>query len=232
MGKLVLVTRPIEQAKDFAEIISAMGFSSLIQPLLDIEHYPFAFDTIQKPDAILLSSAQAVHGVTVPQDWMNIPVFCVGEMTEKSAHQAGFEKTIVGPDNVNGIVPIIREVMGGKTRLLYLRGEHVAQDIKTLLPHMSIDEVITYNAKAAPDMRSDVIDKFADIDIITVFSSRTGAILRQLIEKNGLLPATQTIKLLCLSSSVVESLGDLKWKSCHVADMPNQASLIEKLKSI
>lgn len=232
MARFVLVTRPIEQATEFAEQISALGFSPLIQPLLNMEYFPVSVEGTEKPAAIILSSRQALQNLQIPQDWYDIPTFCVGQMTEQAARLAGFTKTFFGHGDLIDLLHVmIGEIPAGQS-VLYLRGEDVRHNLAKLLPDYKIQEVITYRAKPTMTMNSDVLDKFAQIEVITLFSARSGAVLKRLIQENGLISHTQNIKLLCLSPSVVESMTELKWKSCLISDLPHQASVIEKLKSI
>ena len=232
MTRFVLVTRPIEQATEFAGQISALGFTPLIQPLLDIEHFPFLIDTADRPAAIILSSRQALKSLEIPEDWLEIPVFCVGEMTDHAARLAGFTKSYFGQGDLIDVLHLMMAEIPAGQRVLYLRGEDVKHDLKKLLPDYKIQEVITYCARPVTSMNPDVLEKFDQINVITLFSARSGAVLRQLIEQNGMFSHVKNINLLCLSPSVVESMMELKWKSCVMSDLPNQASMIEKLKSI
>lgn len=232
MARFVLITRPIEQATEFAEKISALGLIPLIQPLLEMEHFPFSVDDSDRPAAIILSSRQALKNLEIPHDWLEIPVFCVGEMTEQAARQAGFQNTFFGQGDLIDLLHLmIAEIPAGQP-LLYLRGEDVKHNLKKLLPDYQIQEVITYRAKPVMSMNPDVLEKFDQIDVITLFSARSGVVLRQLIERNGLISHVKNINLLCLSPSVVESMMEMKWRLCVMSDLPNQASVIEKLKSI
>lgn len=232
MQKLVLVTRPIEQATEFAELINALGFTPLIQPLLEIEYFPFSLKQSEKPAAIILSSRQSLKNIEIPADWRAIPVFCVGDMTAKVARQAGFQNVIAGDGDLTDLLPLVLGQIPAGQNLLYLRGEDVRHDLKTCLPDYHIQELVTYRAKPVAALQSDVLSRFGEIDVITLFSARSGAVLQRFIHENGLISHVKNINLLCLSPSVVESMVEMKWKSCIAPDFPNQHSVIEKLKSI
>jgi uroporphyrinogen-III synthase len=232
MSKLVLITRPIEQAREFAEQITELGFTPLIQPLLEIDYFPFSFENIAKPAAIILSSRQSIQNFDLPVEWLSLPVFCVGEMTEQIARQKNFLNVVSGHGGLVDLLPLIITKIPAGQNLLYLRGEDVRHDLNMLLPDYEIQEGITYRARPVTQLDLDVADKFSQIDVITLFSVRSGAVLRQLIHENGLIFHVKNINLLCLSPSVVESMVDIGWGSCVSADFPNQMSVIEKLKSI
>jgi uroporphyrinogen-III synthase len=232
MQKLVLVTRPIEQATEFAEQVSAAGFTPLIQPLLDIDYLSVDVRGIHLPAAIILSSRQSVKNVEIPVLWHEIPVFCVGDMTEQAAQMAGFANTIAGQGNLTDLLPLVKARIPAGQSLLYLRGENVSHDLKLALPDYAVEERITYRAVPIKSLPADVIERFAQIDVITLFSARSGAILKQFIHENGLISHVKTINLLCLSPSVVESMVEMGWGACVMSDLPNQMSMIEKLKSL
>lgn len=232
MSKLVLVTRPIEQARDFAGQIAELGFTPLIQPLLEMEYFPFCVKDVTKPAAIILSSRQSLQHLEVPRDWLALPVFCVGETTEHIARQRGFVNAFSGHGGLTDLLPLIAQNIPAGGKLLYLRGEDVRYHLKTLLPDYQIHEIITYRANPAFSLHPEVLDKFDRINVITLFSARSGLVLKELIHKNGLISYVKNINLLCLSPSVVESMVEMEWRSCVVSDSPNQISVIEKLKSI
>ncbi len=228
MTKLVLVTRPLEQSRLFASDVRAIGYHPLISPLLSIESYPFSYEELIRPDTLILSSAHALGSVPVPDDWVNIPVLCVGEATESVARRAGFIHTLSARGGMEDLLPFIQE--RGNQRFLYLRGKDVAFDLSRNFPDQSLDEKITYSANAAENFPSDVLDLFDQIEFITLFSQRSGMVLKNLMEKNGLVSYAKSIKLLCLSSSVIESVKEMNWKSCGIADSPNSVSMIRLME--
>lgn len=231
MSLLVLVTRPLEQAKDFAEQIKSAGHRPLLCPLLEIEHIPTSLSSLQKPDAVLLSSVQGLHSVSVPLEWLSIPVYCVGQRTAEVARGTGFMNVVAGVGDVHDILPRIQENTPQNGHVLYLRGEDVSTEIQGYLKGLSITEEITYRAIPVTKIDPSIIGQFPHLDVITVFSARTGKTLRKLMSEHGLDAYAKTINLLCLSQAVVESLdgpqGALDWKSCIVSDTPNQNSLLD-----
>lgn len=232
MTQTVLVTRPLVQAREFATEIEKIGFTTLIQPLLEIHPIPFSFDTIQKPEAILLTSLHGLSHIKPPLDWVDIPVFTVGLKTDTVARHAGFQNRYSGDGNIGAVIPMIRQHIPASSRILYLRGEHIQHDIKTILPEYQIEEKITYEAKAIGRIDDNILNAFANIDILTLFSARSGMILKDLLSKHHLLTHLQSIKLLCLSHAVLESVEEFNWTSCHVAEHPTVPSMIKILERL
>lgn len=231
MAYTVLVTRPLEQAREFAAEIENNGFHAVIQPLLKIENISLSIQDIDRPHAILLTSLHG-FGHMKFSDWLDIPVFTVGLKTKEVAGKLGFIKIYSGASDINDIFPIIQKNIPTKSKILYLRGEDIKQNIHQKLSDYIIQEKITYSAKATEHIDAHILKHFKNIDVLTLFSARSGQILKSLLQKHGLISSLCTIKLLCLSHAVLESVEDLNWKSCHVADCPTTSSMIETLESI
>lgn len=232
MGQTILVTRPYVQAREFAAEIEKIGFIPLIQPLLDIHLVPFSFDSIQKPKAILLTSLHSLGSEKPPLDWADIPVFTVGLKTKDVARDAGFHNIYSGCGDIGDVNPLIRQHIPSSSRLLYLRGEHIQHDVKTLLLDYKIDEKITYDAKPVSKFDDNILNSFINIDILTLFSARSGLVLKGLLSQHHLTSRLQSIKLLCLSHAVLESVQELNWTSCHVAESPTAPSMIKTLERL
>ncbi len=232
MSRLVLVTREIEQAKDFSAQIQAIGGVPVIQPLLDIDYFPVDFKKIAKPHAIVLSSPQAMRGREFPILWADVPVFCVGLKTEMVARDAGAKICITGRDGIDDILPMIRKKIPAGQTILYVCGEHIRRHLPHALPQHHVQSIVTYCANTVEGLSQETIDCFYRLHTITLFSPRTGLILKQFMGKYDLNHFAVTINLLCLSSSVLESVKDMGWKSCYVAGEPTQSGMIDKLKMI
>lgn len=232
MSAVVLVTRPFEQARAFAAEIIPLGALPVIQPLLDIEYISLDFETISKPDAVIVTSLHAVKGRIFPVGWQDVPVYCVGEKTAESARISGAQMCVCGEGGVESLLPLIRLDIPRGSHILYLCGNHVTCDMTEALHDYKVEAVIGYRASAVDTFQPDILAVFPEIVYITLFSARTGRILSDLMNKNHLNPYAKNIKLLCLSSSVLESVQEIGWKSCHVAEHPTQTSMIEKLKCL
>ncbi len=232
MSRLVLITRDIEQAKDFGIDIQSIGATPLIQPLLDIHYTNIDLQRIKRPSAIVLTSPHAVKGREFPPLWHDIPVFCVGVKTEMVARLAGAHVCITGHGTIDELIPLIKQKIPAGHDILYLCGEHVSRNLQQALPSYHIEPVVTYHARAAHELSQDTIDSFYRLHTMTLFSPRTGLILKKFMEKHDFNHFAGTINLLCLSVPVLDSVKDMGWKSCHVADTPTQHSMVDKLNMI
>lgn len=230
MEKLVLVTRPIEQARQFAADIDALGAKAIIEPMLTIVPVAVHWDQFSLPDAILLTSPQALKAQHFPERFSDIPVFCVGEKTLHLAEEAGAHDVVSGDHGIESVYPLLRERIAAGSKILYVRGDVVSQDVPTALSEYRVQEAISYKSVAIDSLSHELHDLFSRLHTITLFSPRTGAILKVIMTAKGLIKQASNINLLCLSPSVLDSVRDIHWKSAHVAETPTQNAMTQKLK--
>ncbi len=120
----------------------------------------------------------------------------------------------------------------GPRRYLYLCGQHVSRDIQALLedkdPSAQVDTLVVYEAAEATYDRAVLEDYIlgGEIDVLTIFSSRTSLILKDIILRERYQASLSTIKLLSISDSVVKCLQDLPWQDVRVASRPDREGMI------
>ncbi|HNQ91842.1 MAG TPA: uroporphyrinogen-III synthase [Alphaproteobacteria bacterium] len=234
--RLILVTRPKEQAKEFAAEIERLGAVPVLCPLLDIHPVSYDLSHFSRPDAVpdaIIVTSQQVFSVGADfSPLLSVPVYCVGEKTGEAARGAGFADVYEAGGDVDALVALVRDQVQPSSRLLYLRGEDVRADIAALLAGYQVDEEIMYGADVISALPQDVIDLFPKLFAICLFSPRSGSILKGLMDKHGLGPFVKNINLLSLSDAVLESVDDLGWKTSRVADRKDLRSMIANLTSI
>lgn len=227
--RLILVTRPMEQAAEFAAEIESLGAEPVICSLLDIHPLFCDLTRFSIPDVLLVTSQQVFSVGLDLSSFYSCPIFCVGERTGDLARKYGFANVRVADGDVHSLVSMVQQNFKPSARLLYLRGDDVRADLKTLLTEYSVDEAIVYKADAIFALPQNVVRLFPRLDTICLFSPRSGVILRGLMEKHGLTSFARSINLLSLSGAVLESVSDLGWKTSHVADRPDVRSMISDL---
>lgn len=230
--RLVLVTRPLAQAESFSRIVEHSGGQAVLCPLTEIHSIAFDAQAVTLPDAILVTSQQVfAHGGDLSR-FYSVPVYCVGAATAEAARVEGFYEVIECSGDVVALCGRVLQGIPAKSKLLYLRGENVRMDLSRLLPDYDIDQHIVYKAEAVTRLSDDVVDIFSQLDVICLFSARSGAILGHLMQQHHLAGAEKTINLLSLSEAVLESVSDLNWKATYVADRPDVEAMGAKLKRV
>lgn len=232
MASLVLVTRPLEQAKEFAARLSDLGYEPLICPLMDILPVSFSLPDAEDFDAVVATSQQVFSVSNDYQGLKNLPLYCVGDVTAQAARQSGFSDVVSGGSTVEELVATLQMKFGRTSRLLYVRGEDVRQNLAALCPEFSINDLVVYRAVLATGFPPEIIERFSEIGVVTLFSARTGRCFADLVRKNGLLSEISHIKLLSLSEAVIKSVSDLPWLETYCTRQPDAQSLLYALTQI
>src|SRR6202140_4341648 len=93
----VLVTRPQPDDEITAAALRARGYEVLRAPMLRFEPVAFHDDMDARYGAVIVSSANALRGLTSNlkgHRLLELPLFAVGEQTAAAARRAGFTHVI------------------------------------------------------------------------------------------------------------------------------------------
>ncbi|MGH1397608.1 MAG: uroporphyrinogen-III synthase [Alphaproteobacteria bacterium] len=237
MSLRVLVTRPKDEAKDYANELQAQGFESLLAPMLDIVSIPFEIPS--DFDALIFTSAQGVRVYVDGGGAVIGRVFCVGKYTARAACDAGFDDVVdvrgTGADIVDFIVS---DAAFAGLKFLHIGGRHVAFPIAEALCQVGLScvHVPVYEARTVDEIPANIVCAIREskVDVVTFFSKRTAENFLDLIGKNGLSSHLDTIKCLSISDAVIECvrLYKYEWSGLYVSLKPDRAGMLEQLKQI
>jgi len=231
-SRLILVTRPKDQAALFAEDVRRLGGEPVICPLLDISPLSADLPAAHGFAGVVVTSRQVFSLGLDLSSYHHLPLYCVGAASADDAKKDGFFHVISAKGDVATLAEMMRRDLPVASPLLYLRGEDVRADLAGLLPEAKIEERIVYKADPLSSLPQEIIDIFPRLHSICLFSPRTGVILSRLIQKHGLEKYLGEINLLCLSHAVLESVSGLSWKSFHVSDLPDAGSMRDSLSKL
>jgi uroporphyrinogen-III synthase len=236
-GNLVLITRPAADADEFANDITALGLTPLIEPMLGLVPVPYKVPDLKSYPAIVFTSANAVRVFGCPADSRDALVFAVGSHTADEARKVGYTRIISAEGDGADLAAIIRKKLDDTDRrILHIRGEHTAMPLETLLikDKITVEALVVYTAKTEDEFSPachTALEQGA-IGTVTFFSKRTAENFIKLIEKEGLLGKLSSIKVLCISPAVLECVRSVSWREAYSADMPDRASMIDLLKGV
>lgn len=226
MKPSVLITRPREESDAFAVLVERIGGDPVIAPVLDVI-FPEINPGI-KPDALVITSPQALKSV-FPDEWKSIPLFVMGEGSLQRAREAGFRSVTSSAGDFTTLCALITKNIPFSQNILYLRGDIIRHDLVYALSEYEVREQIVYKTIAIENAVPPVIQN-GTIAIVTLFSPRSAEIFKEQIEKAGLASSLKTIKALCLSPAVLESVAALPWQDTKVAPQPDQQGMLEALR--
>ena len=234
---LVLITRPAEDAQSFAKDVQALELETFIAPMLSIEFLDVDLPNIDKFQALIFTSANAVRGLADKISDTAIPVYTVGARTAEEAKNAGFTNVYSAGGNVNDLVRLITENISDTTKpLLYLSGEYTARSLDELLSAQDIEleTIVLYTQKQTSrfgEALIKILEQHENI-FLSFFSKRTADTFLSLARTHNLLTVLGKIKILCISNEVLKCVQHHNWAGMHVSQTPDRAGMIALIKHV
>jgi uroporphyrinogen-III synthase len=238
----VLVTRPHPDDENTASALRARGFDVLRAPMLRFEPLGFRDDEATHYDAVLVTSANALRGLT-PQlsghRLLKLPLFTVGEHTASVAHQMGFEKIIAADGDAARLRDRVLEAVKTKTLkktspLLYLAGADVARDLAGELgAHgLSVVTQVTYRMVPVTSLPREVSEAFVvnGIEAVLHYSRRSARAFLEAARAAGVEISALAIPQICISAAVASILREAGATQLVVAAAPHESALFEALE--
>lgn len=207
--------------------------SHIIQaPMLSPQNIAFdemaASQNVAQADAVILTSRNAVEALNkiAPK---NIPLFLVGEATAQEVVQYGFTNIVHCAPNVADLTRYIEANRQDIRKICYLRGVYVSFDLEVWAHNLGVGYAgfEVYNSAAVIAFPPFFEQAMQDCEggAVVFFSKRAAANFIMLAQKSGFMHRISTIKALCISNSVLESVEhDFKMRA-YAAPCPDLASM-------
>ncbi len=185
---------------------------------------------LSRYNALVFTSAQGVYAFSALTSRRTYPVYAVGPATAAAAREAGFTDVKAAAGDLKALNDMLTGKMKSENRsLLHIGGVHTAGAVE--VPGLQVDRLPLYEAKAVQELSPACLEALERkaFTAALFFSPRTGAIFAELLEKYARTPAVSSIRALCLSDSVVESLKLLPWRDVQAAPTPDMAGMMALL---
>lgn len=240
MTAMVLITRPADDAADTACMVDALGLIPLLAPVLAVHDVAVNLPDPALYQAILFSSANGVRSLQrrkIGSDYLDLPVFAVGEHTAQAARQMGFKTVHAAAGTMASMTPLIREKLGDPARLLHVRGRDMREDpAHSLNPAEGwiIDGVVLYQADPVQRLDPAVVAALREgqVQAVLFYSAKSVESFVLALQRDWPDAALPGTKALCLADSVIESARRLHWAEILVAQTPDQVGMTRLLKSV
>ncbi|MEW4468865.1 uroporphyrinogen-III synthase [Parasphingorhabdus sp. JC815] len=218
MSRSLLILRPIDGARRTAKHAEQMGLSVIIDPLFEIDPMDWTPPPAAQFDALLLTSANAVSQAGKRlEEYRELPVLAVGEITATAALQAGLNVVKTGDRGVRELLAALPD--GQYQRLLRLTGKH---HIDYTPPEHDMTLCHVYRSRALP-LGKKAQEALRQGHVISLYSPRAGKILSSEMDRLGLDRSVNDV--VALSPNVAEAVGS-GWKTVQAAEWPNDDSLL------
>ncbi|MCX5494715.1 uroporphyrinogen-III synthase [Kaistia dalseonensis] len=229
----ILVTRPEPDAARTAARLEALGHETAIASILVAEFLPPPAGLV-RPRTILLTSGNATRGVARwPEiaDWADIPVLCVGEHTAALALEAGFSDVRSADGDVEDLTALVMAIRRPEDGpLLYLttdaRSGRLAEDLTAA--GYPIEVVESYRMQPLAALPDSVVGdiRSGTLDGVLLYSQRTAAIFRALVDQHELAPFMSAVRLFAISD---KAASPFDFGRISVAAEPTEDSLLALL---
>ncbi len=233
----VVITKTEEESTAYGSAVVEAGFQPLLEPVLNVEYLDATFDHIGSDVPLVFTSSYGVRAFAQKSNSRANPIYTVGRSTAETARFFGFSSIDTAAGKVDDLVELLlQRQKTGLTSSIYIRADEVSKDFKGILANNSINmaEIIAYKAIPAEKLSLNLlksIDK-GEIYAVMLFSNKGARVFGELIEQYGRTFRMKSIKALCISDSVVESVSVLPFQQAIVAGTPDRHGMMELLDKI
>ena len=230
----VLFTRPIDDSKDLILKFKSLGHIVSSIPVISIKKKEYSKIDFSSFKGIIFTSSNAIKFLDTKLLDKNIKCFCVGNATEFSAKERGFQNIFSAEGNVNNLKEIIlQNFKSSEGKLLYISGETITFELDKFLisEGLKVERVINYS--------SDPIEKFNEIliddlknnipDIVYIYSQNSAISFKNLIKNYNLQNHWMNTNLMCISEKTSSVLNDIKWKKIFLFNPGEEEYLLYKI---
>jgi uroporphyrinogen-III synthase len=243
-GKIIL-TRPKAQAIEFSKKLFQIieknnknrsksdNFDDFIDghilfsPATEIRDSAVNLPPPDDLDGLVLTSANALTDTIDWSAYAHLPLYLVGEATAEKARMRGLCNIREICRTVDVLKPIVHNECAMGKRLLYVRGKHVASDLKYGDENLWA-EVVTYRAEPCSIIPPNVMESLrtGEAGFVAFFSARSARIFLDLIVAYNLTDQMKNLKALCLSEAVLECVQPFFDRQVYVSKTPETDAML------
>ncbi|MAN80704.1 MAG: uroporphyrinogen-III synthase [Rhodospirillaceae bacterium] len=229
----VLVTRPEQDAAATAARLRDLGHDPLITPLMAVRFLPGPPLDLAGVQALLVTSANGARALAARQAGAEtrLPVLAVGDATARAARDLGFAEV----ESAGGDVDDLARLAAARLRpgggvLLHVAGSKVAGDLAGMLAQAGYTcrRSVLYDAQPVADLPAAAQAALRDgsVAAVLLYSPRTAALFRELVQAAGLCAALKDVTAFCLSNNVAARAG-AGWPGLVVTAQPTEQAMMD-----
>jgi len=231
----IVITRPKEDSLNLIEKLQKSGHSVIHLPLIKIEKLKTEKINLEKYEAVIFTSSNAIRFMNIEKFNLKIKCFCVGSATEQTAKKAGFINIYSSEGTVDSLIELIIRTLNTKSgKLLYLSSEFISKDLDgdLIKQGFTVDRISNYTSLAIEQIDKDTLNllKKNPPDVFFIYSSKSAKNLFNLINKYSLLNVVTQSNLMCISEKVLLVLKHIKWKKAFVFSPGEEEFLLNKIR--
>ncbi len=230
----ILLTRPIEDSKEMILKFKSLDHKISHIPLISIKKLNYDEVDFSIYSGIIFTSSNAIKFLETKNINKKISCFCVGNITEITAKNFGFQNIFSASGNVNNLKEIIyKNFEASDGNLLYVSGENVSIDLSVELTknNYKIKRLINYKSSKNKIFDDNLIKKLRQNipDIVFIYSQLSAQSFLELIKNNNFQNDWKNTNLMCLSEKISSVLNEIKWKKIFIFNPGEEEFLLYKI---
>jgi uroporphyrinogen-III synthase len=203
-------------------------------PLLIIEKMNYGPIDFSSYEGIIFTSANAIKFLDLKIIDKKILCFCVGEATEKTARNNGFQNVIAAEGNVENLKELILQNFDKKNgSLIYISGETVSTDLdqQLLKEGCNVKRIINYRTLHNQNFNEEFVRELKQKmpDIVYVYSQNSAASFLNYIKLQKLESLWMNTNLMCIGEKTSSILNEIKWKKIFLFNPGEEEFLLYKI---
>ena len=230
----ILLTRPLEDCSEMILKFKSLGHQVSHLPLLVVEKVNY--DSVNFPSfgGIIFTSANAIKFLDLKSIDKKILCFCVGEATEKTARNNGFQNVIAAEGNVENLKELILQNFDKKDgSLIYISGETVSTDLDQQLLKVgyNVKRIVNYRTSHNKNFNEEFVKELRQKmpDIVYVYSQNSAASFLNYIKLQQLESLWMNTNLMCIGEKTSSILNEIKWKKIFLFNPGEEEFLLYKI---
>ena len=230
----ILLTRPLEDCSEMILKFKSLGHQVSHLPLLVVEKVNYDSANSQSFGGIIFTSANAIKFLDLKSIDKKILCFCVGEATEKTARNNGFQNVIAAEGNVENLKELILQNFDKKDgSLIYISGETVSTDLDQQLLKVgyNVKRIVNYRTLHNKNFNEKFVTELKQKmpDIVYVYSQNSAASFLNYIKLQQLESLWMNTNLMCIGEKTSSILNEIKWKKIFLFNPGEEEFLLYKI---
>ena len=225
----ILLIRTFEDALPLASHLEALGKKVLCYPLF--EPVFFAIPPLENPQALIITSKNALRALKDNDHLKKIPLYVVGDQTAALARQLGFITVFSAAGNSKNLQELVaQQAQPEKGVLYYLSGQIIKRDIARELRVLGfkVQRQVVYKINDIERFSNSLVTDFLNkkISHVLFFSPRTTELFVNLVKASKLEKEVSLNKALCLSYDIAEKAQKILWKEIWISPYPSTHNML------
>ncbi len=227
-GRTIWVTRAEPGASATAERLTALGFTPIVAPLLQLRTIADVAIELAGVSAIAFTSANGVRAFAERCTERSLRVFAVGEATAKAAREWRFKTVLSTDGDVRALAAAVatrkREIPGA---VLHPGAAEPAGDLKGALARHGIEvrRLAVYKSVRAPVPQA-VLVQLPRLHGVLLHSPKAARALARLLKTHP----SPKLRAWCLSRAVARPLAKAALSHVIAAPFPTEEALLSLVK--